>query len=214
MPVGLGRHIPNGVAEPASHPKEVSQLRQRLSQPTGRLLVGLISATGDYDKGHHVLLEALAQARADIDTVVVGPHPGDSFLEHVARLGLADRVTIVGPVDSAEVGLYLRALDLLVVPSTAFESLPLVVLEAMAAGRAVFASRLAGIPEAVVDGETGHLFTPGAASELAMLLREASTNRERVYRLGLAGHRRWRERFSRETMVASMLELYRELNAG
>jgi glycosyltransferase involved in cell wall biosynthesis len=208
MPAALGTHIPYGVAEPAGSTGEVSELRRQFSRAPSRVLLGIVAATGELHKGHAILLDALALAGVDFDLVVVGSHPGEPFLEQITRLMLEERVSVVGPVSSREVGPYLRAIDLLVVPSTGFESLPFVVLEAMAAGKPVFASSLAGIPEAVLDGETGRLFTAGSVAELAELLRQASRNPVLLGRMGAAGHERWRERFSVDAMVAAMLRLY------
>jgi glycosyltransferase involved in cell wall biosynthesis len=210
MPPALGRHIPYGVHQPAGSPDEVQALRSELTF-SGRLLIGLVAATGEPHKGHEIFIEALAESGIDAAAVIVGPHPGEHFPRQIAELGLDARVTLAGPVESSEVGRYVRAIDLLVVPSTAHESLPYVILEAMAAGKPVFASSLAGIPEAVIDGETGRLFTPGAVDELTGLLREAPRDREDLAAMGEAGHERWRTRFAPEVLVESMLALYREL---
>jgi L-malate glycosyltransferase len=210
MPPALCRKIPYGVTEPLGTSDEITALKARLVPGTG-VLVGMISATGEAEKGHAVFAEALARADPDIHAVIVGSHPGDALTEQLSRIGLAGRVALVGRVPPAEFGAYLLAIDLLVVPSTAYESLPLVVLEAMAAGKPVFASRLSGIPEAVVDGETGRLFEPGAVAELAALLDEAGRAPDELRRMGEAGHERWGATFSTGAMTASMLELYERL---
>jgi glycosyltransferase involved in cell wall biosynthesis len=208
MPIGLSRVIPYGVPESEGWTQQVAELRTRLA-PAGGLLVGIVSATGEPEKGHAVLVQALARAKTDARTVVVGHHPGDSFVQLIDRLGLKERIYLEGAVPA--VGPYLHAIDLLVVPSTAYESLPLVVLEAMAAGKPVFASRLSGIPEAVIDAETGRLFEPGNVEELSALLREAAGDPATLQELGRAGRARWAERFSLEAMTERMLALYAEL---
>jgi glycosyltransferase involved in cell wall biosynthesis len=213
MPPALGRHIPYGVREPLGTSDAVTTLRARFAPGTG-ILVGMISATGEVEKGHAVFADALARARPDIHALIVGAHPGDEFDQQLAQAGLAERVALVGRVPSAEFGAHLRAIDLLVVPSTAYESLPLVVLEAMAAGKPVFASRLSGIPEAVGDGETGRLFTPCAAGELATMLDEAASDPGKLAQMGEAAHDRWKTMFSVTRMTTSMLELYEELTGG
>lgn len=210
MPSELCVQIPCGVAEPLRDPD--GAVHKRL--PSGRgLLVGMVAASGERRKGHHVFLEALAEADEDLSAVVVGEHPGDSFLEQIGRLGLGDRIELTGPVSSADVGAYLHAMDIVVVPSVAYESQVLVVLEAMAAGKPVFGSRLGGIPEALLDGQTGRLFTPGAAGELAALFREARANPQRLGEMGRAGRERWRERYTSGEMVSAMLALYDQLAA-
>ena len=107
-----------------------------------------------------------------------------------------------------DLGPLLAAADAVVVPSIADESLPLTVLEAMAAGVPVLASRLAGIPEAVQDGVTGRLFEPGDAGALASLLRELAADRRAMSALGAAGHERWRESYSISAMTRATLALY------
>ena len=120
-------------------------------------------------------------------------------------------MAVVGRVSAADFGAHLRAIDLLVVPSTAYESLPLVILEAMAAARPVFASRLSGIPEAVVNGVTGRLFEPGAVDELAALLHHAAEARDELMTMGKAGGERWRAEYSIDAMTTSILHLYERL---
>jgi glycogen(starch) synthase len=213
MPPELARRIPYGVAEQGGKPVEAAELRTRLTSGN-EVLVGMISASGEAEKGHAVLADALARSGPGIRAVVVGSHPGERFVEQLGALGLRERVELPGRVGTAEFGAYLEAIDVLVVPSTAYESLPLVVLEAMAAGKPVFASRLSGIPEAVVDHETGRLFTPGSANELASLLREAAHAPESLKRMGRAGRERWRQTFSLPAMTGAMLTLYEELMRG
>jgi glycosyltransferase involved in cell wall biosynthesis len=210
MPPAICRHVPYGVAEP-SGARETDAIRRRFVEPRDALFIGMVSATGDGAKGHHVLAEALARIHQPVHAVVVGPHPGEPFLELLKQLRVADRVHCVGPVDSTDVGQYLHAIDALVVPSTAYESLPLVILEAMAVGKPVFASRLSGIPEAIVPGKTGELFTPGSVEELTALIEAGDRDRKRLSRLGNAGRTRWRSRFSVEALQTSVLSLYEEL---
>src|SRR4051812_4047637 len=200
MPGRLYRKVPYGVREPGGR-DDASALRASLA-PDGRLLVGMVSGTADPEKGHAVLVSALAAAGADVRAVVVGALP-DGLDDVDGRVTLAGRVPEVGP--------YLHAVDAVVVPSTAYESLPLVVLEAMAAGKAVIASRLSGIPEAVVDGQTGKLFTPGSVAELTALLRDAAADRDALAALGRAGRARWEQTYSVEAMVAATLDLYESL---
>jgi glycosyltransferase involved in cell wall biosynthesis len=213
MPTHLGRHIPYGVAEPSGTDGAIAAVRTRLAAGSD-LLVGMVSATADVEKGHDALADALARAGPDVRGLIMGAHPGDGFMQRLARSGLAGRVAVVGHVPPADFGAHLRAIDVLVVPSTAYESLPLVILEAMAAGKPVFASRLSGIPEAVVEGSTGRLFEPGAVDELAALLRHATAARDELVSMGNAGRERWRTTFSASAMTTAMLDLYEQLDGS
>ena len=74
MPEDLGVRIPYGVAEPSAAVDAVEALRGRLTDGNA-LLVGMVSAAGEVEKGHSVLVEALARAGPDVRAVVVGAHP-------------------------------------------------------------------------------------------------------------------------------------------
>ncbi|HEY7215255.1 MAG TPA: glycosyltransferase family 4 protein, partial [Thermoanaerobaculia bacterium] len=111
-------------------------------------------------KGVEVLLEALAELRRRIPDAglrIAGDGEHRGRLEcRTADLGLEGAVSFLGTCDAGRVRRLLRGAAALVVPSI-YEGMPLVVLEAMEAGVPVVASRVSGIPEVVVDGETGWL---------------------------------------------------------
>jgi glycosyltransferase involved in cell wall biosynthesis len=160
----------------------------------------MVSATADPGKGHAVLGDAMDAVSDDVRAVIVGADPGFTH----PRITIAGRVPSIGP--------YVHAVDVMVVPSTAWESLPLVILEAMAARKPVLGSRLAGIPEAIDDGVTGALFEPGDSAALARLLSEA--DRTTFEAMGAAGRTVWERRFSPERMIDNVLALYRELGSA
>jgi glycosyltransferase involved in cell wall biosynthesis len=197
MPPERWRKIPYGVAEPAGRDQSAA-LRSSLIGSAGRL-VAMISGTADPGKGHAVLLEAMAEAPDDLYAVVIGAAPPDGLVASpgARRVILAGRVPDVGP--------YLHAVDAVVVPSIAYESLPLVVLEAMACGKAVIASRIAGIPEVVQDNVTGRLFEPGDAATLRAMLAESSS--EALASWGHAGRARWKQTYTVEAMASGVLDL-------
>lgn len=204
MPDRLRRSVPNAVPEPAAG-VAAAALREELRAPGG-LLAGMVAASSDEQKGHAVLLEAIRRAPDAVHAVVAGSDFPPSVAEAARTLAGEGRLRMLGRVD--EVGSVLAALDVLVVPSVADESIPLVIPEAMAAGVPVFASRLSGIPEAVADGETGRLFPPGDAAALAELLRDAAAGALPLAAWGRAARELWRERFSSEALAAATLALY------
>ena len=121
-------------------------------------------------KGFHVLLEAVRRLRTSSWSLdVIGDGPWRDRLEAAAE-GLP--VRFLGQVGRQDLGRALREAEVFVVPSVTAASgdqdgVPIVLLDAMAAGRAIVASRLAGIDEAVEDGRSGVLVTPGDTAELA-----------------------------------------------
>jgi glycosyltransferase involved in cell wall biosynthesis len=126
------------------------------------------------EKGHAGLIEAFASVVRDepeLQLVIVGDGPeGDRLRELSQRLELQSNVTFAGRCGEEETLERIAKADVLVLASF-MEGLPIVLMEAMAMGTAVIASRIAGIPELVKDGENGLLFTPSDWDGLAACLQ-------------------------------------------
>lgn len=167
-------------------------------------------------KGQHVLLQALYPLKGEFPTMAVW-FVGRGEEEYIRRLKL----------EAAEYGLDhcveflgyrpdLRALyplaDLVVLP-TFHEAFPRVLLEAMSAGRAVVASDVGGVAEAVLDGETGILVPAGDSGRLSAAVGELLRDKPKRERMGEAG-RRQVDRFSVGAMVGSIEKLYGELHGA
>ncbi len=157
-------------------------------------------------KGLEVLLDAFARLASPARLVIAGDGPLRAALERrAAALDLAGRVRLLGP--RADAAAVMAALDLFVLPSR-WEGFGLVLLEAMAAGRPVVASRVSAIPEVVADGETALLVPPGDAAALAAAMQALLDDPARRQAMGAAGRRRVAERFAPAAMVAATLDLY------
>ena len=131
------------------------------------------------EKGQAGLLEAFASLcpeRPEVELVFVGDGPELDRLRMRARdLKIADRVEFAGRLGERETLEKIASADALVLPSF-MEGLPIVLMEAMAIGTPVIASRVAGIPELVTDGESGLLFTPSNWDELAECMRRLASD--------------------------------------
>ena len=144
------------------------------------------------EKGCLVLIEAVAQL-SDVTLDIVGDGPSRAALrERAAALGLADRVVFHGYMDEAGVRQRLAEADVFVMASFA-EGVPVVLMEALAAGVPAVATRIAGIPELIEDGLTGLLVPPAEPTAIAEAVRRlledsglrnrlAATGREKVER--------------------------------
>jgi glycosyltransferase involved in cell wall biosynthesis len=97
--------------------------------------------------------------------------------------------------------------------TSATEGLPMVLLEAMSLGRAVVASDVPGIVDAVVPGETALLFPRGQPASFADALLSLSADPSRCAALGRRGYARYRERFTSERMVEAYAEVFERLAA-
>jgi glycosyltransferase involved in cell wall biosynthesis len=160
-------------------------------------------------------LEALRQVREAVPAAtldVVGDGPLRAGLEQLAmRLGVGDGVRFLG--SRTDLPSLLRDTHCFLLASDS-EGCPLSVLEAMAAGVPVVATSVGGVPELVVDGETGSLTRPGDAAELAVALRSVLSSPEQARSLGENGRARARRLFSRERMIGDTSALYDEVVEG
>lgn len=146
----------------------------------------------DANKGSTVLARAIPMVRAPVPVrfVFVGPDRGaeDPTREIIRSLGVEDRVDIRGYVPHDELPRLYREADVFVFPTTyKAEGFGLVAAEAMACGTPVVASRVGAVPEVVLDGRTGLLFTAGDATDLAVKLSSLLNDQELRARLGAAG---------------------------
>lgn len=185
-----------GAAEPAT---DLPGSRPRILM-VGRLVDG---------KGLHVLLDAAERVRdGDVSVCIVGDGPlRETLLEEIAERGLSDSVFLTGYRE--DIPKVLAASNVFVLPSFR-EGTPRVITEAMASGLPVVATDIAGIPEQVVNGESGYLIPTGDADELADHLAELLSDRERRRRMGTFNEERV-DRFSERSMLAALDELYRDL---
>jgi glycosyltransferase involved in cell wall biosynthesis len=125
------------------------------------------------EKAQWLLVEAaalLARTQAPFEIAIIGEGPLREELEaQIARHGLGERVRLLGALAEDEVKQQIRAARALVLPSFA-EGLPVVIMEALALGRPVLSTWVAGIPELVEPGGTGWLVAPGSVTQLAEAL--------------------------------------------
>jgi glycosyltransferase involved in cell wall biosynthesis len=201
------RVVPNGVPAAGAVPD-----RQR---PSGRWTLGVVALFRPR-KGLEVLLEAMARLRRqglDVHLRAVGPFASPRYAaevaHHVQRLGLAHEISWAGL--TREVADELRKMDLLVLPSLFGEGLPMVVLEAMAAGVPVVATRVAGVPEAIRHARDGVLVEPGDADELARAIAEVIAGRYDWSALRASARARHDDCFSDRAMAAGVAAVYREV---
>ncbi len=169
-------------------------------------------------KGQMILIEALAQAvlhLSDLHLTLVGDGPMRGDLEAaIARHGLRANVTLSGWLDEAGVRAALVESHVLVMPSFA-EGLPMVVMEAMATGRPVLATWVAGTPELVLAEETGWLVPAGDAEALsAAILRMAQVPVAQRAAMGQAARQRVLARHDIDREAARLAALFAKAVEG
>jgi glycosyltransferase involved in cell wall biosynthesis len=167
-------------------------------------------------KGFDDLIDACAElARHPVDFVcdIIGDGPLRETLQaKIEQLGLASRVNLLGSLSQDAVLQNLQAADIFALASKsdaqgATDVFPTVILEAMASARPVVSTRLAGIPELVIHGETGMLTPPGDSTALAEMLGELLCDPDLRLRLGHAGRARIEQHFRIEQTVAPLVQM-------
>jgi glycosyltransferase involved in cell wall biosynthesis len=211
-PAGRARTIVGGIDAAAVEARLHSRARARVELgvgPTAKAL-GTV-ARFDPVKGLDVLLAAAARL-PEATLVLIGDGSGAPGLRRLARrLGVEGRVIFAGA--RAEASRWFAALDVYVSASRG-EGLPLAVLEAMAAGLPVVATRVSGHVDTVTPGETGELVPVDDAAAFAAAAAALLGDPPRARAAGAAGRERVRKEFSAERMATEVAEVYRRAAAS
>jgi glycosyltransferase involved in cell wall biosynthesis len=207
------RVIPNGVDAARFAGGDRERLRRELGVAADELLVGAVGTIKPV-KGQAVLLEAAAPllaARPDLKLVLAGTPTagyGERLRARVREVGVSERVLLPGSVE--QVPDLLAALDLFVLPSLS-EGMSNALLEAMAAGRPIVATRVGGNAECLAEGEAGVLVPSDDADALRTALGELLDDPARRAELARRAAARARDEYGLDRMLARTEDLYGEL---
>lgn len=190
-------------------PAATAQARGAYNIPAGRFLAAAFCRLSS-EKGLFTLLEAVAlDTGVGIQYLIAGAGPLEVELKaKAAALRILQRVIFAGFVpDPVRL---ICASDLILLPSLR-EGFPVALLEGMAAGKPIVASRIEGIDESVEDGVSGLLVTPGDAAGLAAAINKIAADTEAAAVMGQHGRTAVLERFSETEMIRVHAKLYAEL---
>jgi len=200
-------------------PKGADEIRKRYQR--GAKIVLFVGRLLE-EKGVGDLIEALGLLHDEsVRLVVVGAGVDEAGFQAKSRdLGLASRIDFVGWADQEQLANYLAAATIFVGPSKprpggGVEAQGLVFAEAMAAGLPVVATRCGGIPDMIIDGQTGLLVEPGDPHALAAAMKRLFDDPALAQRLSKAARQHYFDQFSPEATTHRMIEVYRSvLNAS
>ena len=168
------------------------------------VFMGRLSA----EKGLEFLLRAAMAKLPNGHLLVLGDGPEkDHLLSYAAELGLQN-VDFLGFVDGDKKETILKNAIALILPSTCYENFPLAVLESYSVGTPVIASKLGSIPELVIDGQSGLLFTPGNSDELQEKMLHLMTNPSESIRLGQAAVQFATDKYSANIHYKNLVKIY------
>ncbi|HZE75279.1 MAG TPA: glycosyltransferase [Gemmatimonadales bacterium] len=202
--------VPNGIEVPPAVRRCDPALRAELVRGRPDYVV-LTPARLHEQKGHAYLLAAAARV-PEATFVLAGDGPLRAELERLAaELNVADRCVFLGY--RSDVSDLLAAADVFVLPSL-FEGLPVSVLEAMAAERAVVATAIGGTDEAVTHEVTGLLVPPRDPAALAAAIRRLQADPQLAGRLAAAGRERVQREFSSAATARNVMRIYDEVTGA
>lgn len=202
--------------DPAPYLRDIDRaaMCREFDLPADALVVGMV-AQFIPRKGHHVLLAALPQLRAQfpqLRVLLFGKGPLVASVQgEIGARGLQACVKLVGFRD--DLPRWLGGLDLLVHPAD-MEGLGVSLLQAAAAGVPIIASRAGGLIEAVEEGVTGVLVPPGDPPALAAAMERLLSDQALRKQMGRAGRSRVLEKFSVDAMTEGNLAVYRAVLRG
>jgi len=167
--------IPNGYDEGLFKPVSTVKARERLGLPQNKKILLSVGNLTDA-KGHIYLINAMPlvlRKRKDVLLIIVGSGPLKELLQSmVKKYGIEDYVMLVEGRRHEEIPLWMNASDIFVLPSLQ-EGFPTVIPEAMACGKPIVATRVGGVPEAIVSSDLGILVEPKNGEALASGILEA-----------------------------------------
>ena len=204
--------IENGIdLQPFTPVWDRDLLLQEQNLPSDSLIIGCVGRL-DPEKGQTVLLDACARLTKDHPAWILllagGGTQQQILQEQAQRLGIADRVRFLGPID--HIPRFLAMLNVFVMPSWT-EGTPMALLEAMAAKCAVVATAVGQVPKLIEHLHSGYLVTPGEAEELEKGIRYVHDHPQHAQRMASMARERVAREFSAKKMAAAYQEVYHHL---
>ncbi|AWL11651.1 Lipopolysaccharide core biosynthesis mannosyltransferase LpcC [Saliniradius amylolyticus] len=193
--------------------EQISAIRQQLSLNQDQFVILSLGHLGAI-KGHQDSIQALALAierGSCAHLYIAGEGSSEEqqrLLELTSVLGLNTRVSFLGQLNNAPQ--WLTACDIFLLPSRE-EAFGLVFIEAGAKAKPVIATHVGGIPDIVMDQQTGILVPPASPERIAEAIVKLENDAELCQRLGAAAYQRVATRFSRQHMVSNYLEQFQQL---
>jgi L-malate glycosyltransferase len=199
----------NGVAEPQIDPQRATHLAQKFAcDRPDSITIGTAARLSEA-KGLKYLIAAMAQLVEQypkIRLVIAGDGElKDSLQKMVDGLGIANHVVFAGYVQNVQDLMY--SFDIFVLPSLQ-EALPLACVEAMSLRKAIVGTNVGGIPEQILDGETGFVVPAKDSAALADRLHRLISNPDLMARFAQKSYERYQEKFTVQTMLNHTTRIY------
>lgn len=207
--------IYNGVDEyyflPESWVSSGIELRKKLGIPEHACVISCIAGFRK-EKGHHLLIDALSRSKGDIYLILAGDGELRSEIEKLVNdKGLSGKVFFMGVVN--EVRPVFSASDATILASTAVETFSIAMLESMAMATPMIASDIGGMSEAIENGNTGWLITPGNVKQLSVVMSLIASDLSLAKKIGQQARNKVVSQFSITSMADQTSEIFDDLMA-
>jgi len=166
-----------------------------------------------YFKGLEYLLKSFAKLKdSNSYLVIVGDGElKEYYISLAKKLDIFNKTIFAGKVSNEDLPKYYAASDLVVLPSTGIENFPLVLLEAMAAGKPVITSNIPGVRVVVNEGIDGFLTKPKDVEGLASKVQYLLENKDIRKKFGREGRKKVEEKYSWEKIAKNLEKIYKEI---
>jgi len=169
-------------------------------------------------KGVGILIEAFGKVLKHLPGANLHLFGDDTHGSHLKKLSRdlhnGEQVIFHGLVPHEQMPQYYACANVVVLPSVWIENSPLIILEAMAAGRPVIGSRIGGIPELIKDGENGLLSVPGDAEDLSYKILQLLTDKEKAEKMGRKGRELIEEGYGVKRHLTEYFKVIRKLTGS
>ena len=202
--------IPNGIdIERFSVQHKSLHLIESLNISSDTIVLGMVSSLTP-EKNHQMVIHCLEKLRnPNLKLLIVGDGPQKTALQKIVQeKGLRESVIFMGM--QKNIPEILSVIDIYLLPSLT-EGLPMSLLEAMASGKAVIASRVGEIPNVVIHGQNGLLFDPKNFHEFLECINFYLQKKHLIYSFSIMAQKTITERFSSNIMVSNYSKLYSKM---
>jgi len=201
--------VPNGIDTDFYSPMlKNKDINLKIGIPMDSVIIGMISSITKV-KGHEIAIKAfkcVKNTNSNAYLLIVGEGKMSDQLKHMVECeGLADNVKFAGKTQ--RVREYLSIIDIFLITSFR-EGLPMALLEAMAMGKPVIATRVGEIPQIVRDGKNGFLINAGDQNELVRKINNIAKNKYARETIGIAARNSILKKYSSEKMTKNYCRLY------
>lgn len=192
-------HVKPNVTSPVVAPVPWPQREEKA------IFVGRVST----EKGVHILLESWRLWGSSAPRLeIVGDGPDLAQLRYWAKQHLYDTVTFAGQLTCADAQSRLASAKLLILPSLWFEGFPMVLLEALARGVPVMASRLGAMPCLISEGMEGALFNPGDSNDLCRVVKSVWGKSGQLEAMAMTARRSFECRYGSAETYKTLMQIY------